>query len=82
MAWSRDRAGDMSEGSVKTTANSSRMALRKSVATQDCTVVPAVDAVPLQRNWRPPLQNDMVRAPKSHSTGPSVASHCVPRTTP
>ena len=54
MAWSRDRAGGMSEGSVKTVVNSSRMAQRKSMARQDWTVVPAVDAVPLQRNWRPP----------------------------
>jgi hypothetical protein len=70
----------MPEGSVKTVVNSSRMALMKSLVRQDWTAAPVVDAVPLQRNWRPPFQ-DIVRAPKSHSTGPSVASHCVPRTT-
>jgi hypothetical protein len=82
MSWSRDRRGGRLCSSAKMSSkDASSSSSRVGVAVVMRMAGAAGLGTPCQQTDWPYRWNVMVRAPKSHRTGPSVASHCVPNTT-
>ena len=81
MPWSRDQIGGRPCGSTKMSSkDASSSSSRVVVAVVVRTTGASGPGTPCQQTDWPYRWNVMVRAPKSHRTGPSVASHCVPNT--
>jgi hypothetical protein len=79
MPWSRERGGGSPCGSANTSPNDASSSSRRDGE----AVVVQTELLPAARHRivAPYCWKDMVRAVKSQVTGPSVPSHCAPRTT-